>query len=237
MIIAHLGDKHMRAMWPWKKRSRNIPALLAAFVASTVWLAIITFYFSTPPVAQYIIINPVKTAYMRADHTRRVRREWRPLSKISKNLQNAVVLAEDDQFFEHPGFDWEAIKRAWKTNVRRGKFARGASTITMQVARNLYLSPHKSLIRKAREIWIALKIELFIPKKRILEIYLNIAEWGRGIYGAEAAARHYFGKSARYLTKEEAAWLAAILPRPRFYDRNRDAELPHIRAEIISNRL
>lgn len=212
-------------------------ALLFAIPLSGIWFLLLSAYFTTPPVVQFRVLNPGKTAYMRADRSRRIRHEWRPLSKISKNLQNAVVLAEDDQFFAHNGLDWKAVERAWRTNVRRGRFARGASTITMQVARNLYLSPRKSVIRKAREVWIALKMELLLPKKRILEIYLNIAEWGNGIYGAEAAARHYFGKSAKYLTKEEAAWMAAILPRPRFYDRNRGAEQPHVRADIISNRL
>ncbi len=216
---------------------RHTVALLLVILLSAIWFVLLSAYFTTPPVAQFLVLNPGKTAYMRADRSRRIRHEWRPLSRISRNLQNAVVLAEDDQFFEHPGFDWEATKRAWKTNMRRGRFAKGASTITMQVARNLYLSPRKSVIRKAREVWIALKLELLLPKERILEIYLNIAEWGNGIYGAEAAARHYFGKSARYLTKEEAAWLAAILPRPRFYDRNRNAEQPHVRADIISKRL
>ena len=211
--------------------------LIAALVACAIWFLAINAYFATPPVAQYIIINPYRTAYMSAHNGNRIRKEWRPLSKISKHLQNAVVLAEDDQFFEHPGFDWEAMKRAWRTNIKRMRFARGASTITMQLARNLYLSPQKSIFRKMREIWIALKIELLLPKKRILEIYLNTAEWGNGIYGAEAAARHYFGKSAQYLTKDEAAWLASILPRPKFYDRHRGAEFPHVRAATISKRL
>jgi len=224
-------------MWPWRRRSKNIPAFIATLVAGTLWFALSSAILYTPPVLQYIVLNPQTSAYMRADASPRISKEWRPLSMISKNLQNAVVMAEDDQFFKHPGFDWDAIKRAWKTNMRRGRFVRGASTITMQVARNLYLSPRKSLLRKAREVLIALKLELFLSKERILEIYLNIAEWGEGVYGAEAASRHYFGKSARHLTKEEAAWLAAILPKPRFYDRNRDAELPHVRADIISNRL
>ena len=212
-------------------------ALLLIILLTGIWFLLLSAYFTTPPVAQFLVLNPGKTAYMRTDRSRRIRQDWRPLSGISKNLQNAVVLAEDDQFFEHNGFDWKAIERAWRTNLRRGRFARGASTITMQVARNLYLTPRKSVIRKAREAWIALKLELLLPKERILEIYLNIAEWGNGIYGAEAAARHYFHKSAKHLTKEEAAWLAAILPRPRFYDRNRGAEQPHVRADIISNRL
>ncbi|MFA4874402.1 MAG: biosynthetic peptidoglycan transglycosylase, partial [bacterium] len=127
---------------------------------------------------------------------------------------------------EHPGYDINAMKRAYEYNLRKKRFARGASTITMQVARNLYLSPDKTILRKLRELIIALKLERELSKDRILEIYLNIVEWGNGIYGAEAAARHYFGKSARDLTAHEAAYLASILPRPRFYDRHRGARLP-----------
>lgn len=211
--------------------------IILTAIAGIIWFTSISAYFCTPPIAQFKWINPFTSAYMRADKHKRIRQQWRPLTEISRHLQNAVVLAEDDQFFVHPGFDWRAIKRAYRTNMRRGKFARGASTITMQVARNLYLSPQKTIMRKLREIWIALKIDMLLSKQRILEIYLNIAEWGDGIYGAEAAARHYFGKSARYLTKEEAAWLAAILPRPKFYDHNRDADFPYIRAEEIAGRL
>ena len=163
---------------------------------------------------------------MRADTNPQIMHEWRPLSKISPYLQRAVVGAEDDLFYEHPGYDINAMKRAYEYNLRKKRFARGASTITMQVARNLYLSPDKTILRKLRELIIALKLERELSKDRILEIYLNIVEWGNGIYGAEAAARHYFGKSARDLTAHEAAYLASILPRPRFYDRHRGARLP-----------
>lgn len=210
---------------------------LAALAVTVMWYGLVSFFFATPPVAQYLIINPNKTAYMQRDSHEKLHHKWRPLKRISKHLQHAVVLAEDDQFFEHPGYDLEAIKRAWKINKKRGRFAKGASTITMQLARNLYLSPRKTVLRKARELWIALKLELMLPKGRILEMYLNVAEWGNGIYGAEAAARHYFGKSSRFLSKSEAAWLASILPKPRYYDRNRDAAFPQIRAQGIADRL
>jgi monofunctional biosynthetic peptidoglycan transglycosylase len=218
-------------------KKSNTLMLMAGLGVAALWFALLSAYFATPPVAPYLIINPRTTAYMQNDPHETIQHKWRPLSAISKNLQNAVILAEDDQFFNHPGYDLKAMKRAWKINQKRGRFAKGASTITMQVARNLYLSPRKSLLRKAREVWIALKLELYFPKERILEIYLNVAEWGNGIYGAEAAARHYFGKSARSISKEEAAWLASILPRPRFYDRNRNAAFPHIRAQGIAERL
>ena len=143
---------------------------------------------------------------------------WVPLSRISPYLRQAVVAAEDASFFTHEGFDWEGIKDAALYNLEAGELKRGGSTITQQLAKNLYLSSERSLIRKAREALITRSLEHHLTKERILELYLNVAEWGQGVYGAEAAARHHFKKSSRDLTADEAAWLAAILPSPRRYD-------------------
>ena len=126
--------------------------------------------------------------------------------------------SEDASFFIHEGFDWEGIKDAALHNLEAGEMKRGGSTITQQLAKNLYLSTERSLFRKAREALITRSLEQHLTKERILELYLNVAEWGTGVYGAEAAARHHFGKSAYDLTADEAAWLAAILPSPRRYD-------------------
>ena len=143
---------------------------------------------------------------------------WVPLTRIAPALQRAVVAAEDASFFAHEGFDWEGIKDAALYNLEVGEFKRGGSTITQQLAKNLYLSSERSLFRKAREALITRSLEHHLTKERILEVYLNVAEWGQGIFGAEAAARHHFGKSAKELTLNEAALLAAILPSPRRYD-------------------
>jgi monofunctional biosynthetic peptidoglycan transglycosylase len=143
---------------------------------------------------------------------------WVPLSRISPHLQRAVIAAEDASFLTHEGFDWEGIKDAAWYNLGTGKMKRGGSTITQQLAKNLYLSTERSLLRKAREALITRSLEHHLTKERILELYLNVAEWGNGVYGAEAAARHHFGKSAADLTVDEAAWLAAILPAPRQHD-------------------
>ena len=143
---------------------------------------------------------------------------WTPLNHISPHLQRAVIVAEDASFFVHEGFDWEGIQDAARRNLEAGEMKRGGSTITQQLAKNLYLSTERSLFRKAREALITRSLEHHLPKKRILELYLNVAEWGHGVYGAEAAARHHFDKSADELTEEEAAWLAAILPSPQRYD-------------------
>lgn len=181
-------------------------------------------------------MDPKMSAYMDASEAR-TRQDSVPLSKISKNLQNAVIIAEDDRFFDHDGIDFQAMKEALKEDIKRREFAFGASTITMQLARNLYLSPTKSVLRKIREIFIALKMEREIPKKRILELYLNYVQFGCTTYGAEAAAEHYFNKSARNLTPYEAAYLAALLPRPCYYDRNRSSEYLANRVTSIEGRL
>jgi len=173
--------------------------------------------------------NPVTTLYV-AIYVRRLRRtgtrpttnlRWVALKDISPYLIRAVLIAEDDRFYTHSGVDWAAFKAAMRYNWERGKMARGASTISQQVARNLFLSPSRSVGRKIREILIARHLERNLEKERILEIYLNIAEWGEGIFGAEAAAHEYFGKSAAELTMDEAVELAAALPSP--YERHPNA--------------
>ncbi len=143
---------------------------------------------------------------------------WVPLAQISPHLQRAVVVAEDASFWSHEGFDWEGIRDAAIRNLEEGAIKRGGSTITQQLAKNLYLPSERSWFRKAREAMITRSLEHRLSKRRILELYLNVVEWGRDVYGAEAAARHHFGKSAQDLTAEEAALLAAILPSPRRYD-------------------
>ena len=179
-----------------------------------------------PDVSALRTTNPTVTALMEARQAqaetqgRTTRRHWMwvPLSRISPSLRQAVVAAEDASFFTHEGFDWEGIKDAALYNLEAGELKRGGSTITQQLAKNLYLSSERSLLRKAREMLITRALEQHLTKERILELYLNVAEWGQGIYGAEAAARHHFKKSSRDLTADEAAWLAAILPSPRRYD-------------------
>lgn len=140
---------------------------------------------------------------------------WVPYDAVSEHLKKAIVLSEDAAFFSHKGVDFFELKEAIKEDWARGEFKRGGSTITMQLARNLYLSPSKDPLRKLREVAIALQLERALTKRRIFEIYLNVVEWGRGIYGAEAAARHYLGKPVSALDPADAATLAALLPSPR----------------------
>lgn len=169
---------------------------------------------------------PRTTAYMelrRAEAAAKGRRldlRWTPVAydAISESLRDAVVTAEDDAFWRHGGVDWDAIRAAWETDRRLGRAAAGGSTITMQLARNLYLSPSKNPLRKLKEILIARRLERALGKRRILELYLNVVEWGKGIFGCEAAARAYFGKSCAELTPDEAVAMAVVLPNPRRWD-------------------
>ena len=198
--------------------SRRSAVGLAVLLCLAVPVAGVAFYWllTFPDVGALARINPRTTSLMRARMIERGGIKpywvWTPLSRISPNLQRAVIAAEDASFYEHEGFDWQAIRQALIKDFRQGTLATGGSTITQQLAKNLYLSPEKTLLRKAREALIARELEHQLGKRRILELYLNVVEWGRGIYGAEAAARHHFGKSSRELTPEEAALLAAILP-------------------------
>ncbi len=175
--------------------------------------------------------NPSSTAFMeerldemrKTNHDARIVHEWVPYSRISNNLKRALIAAEDAKFLDHEGFDWEGIQKAYEKDVRKGRIVAGGSTISQQLAKNLFLSGRRSPWRKAEESLITVMIEHTMNKRRILELYLNSIEWGNGIFGAEAAARHYYGIDASQLSAYQAARLAAMVPNPRFYDRNRNS--------------
>lgn len=208
-----------------QSRSR-VKAFLIIGLCLPVGAVLFLWLLTMPNVSALLATNPTVTALMEArqaqaeaqGHTVGRHWIWVPLSRISPYLSQAVVTAEDASFFTHEGFDWEGIKDAALYNLDAGKLKRGGSTITQQLAKNLYLSSERSLLRKARETLITRSLEQHLTKERILELYLNVAEWGEGVYGAEAAARHHFKKSSHDLSADEAAWLAAILPSPRRYD-------------------
>jgi monofunctional glycosyltransferase len=189
--------------------------------------------------------NPDSTAIMemRLDELRkkdpraRLRQRWVPYERISVHLKRAVVAAEDAKFVGHEGFDWEAIQQAMEKNERRGRVVAGASTISQQLAKNLFLSGRRSWLRKVQEAAITGMIESVMSKRRILELYLNVAEWGEGVFGAEAAALHHFGVPAAALDPGQAAWLAGVLPSPRRYDRGRLTPNLSTRMGIILERM
>jgi monofunctional glycosyltransferase len=185
--------------------------------------------------------NPSSTSFMRAqleilkktNPEAQLKHRWIAYDKISDNLKRAVIASEDANFTEHDGVDWDAIEKAYEKNLKKGKVVRGGSTITMQLAKNLFLSGDRSYIRKAQEIVITYMIENMMEKDRIFEIYLNVAEWGVGVFGAEAGATHYFNVSAAKLAPMQAARMAAMLPRPRFYDKNRGSNALNRKANMI----
>jgi len=222
-------------MWRWTK---ILFLILLGSIA--VWLAyeLITF----PSISRLRTENPTTTSMIEyriqeavADGKEpRKYMIWTPIEQISPNLQRAVLAGEDSHFFQHNGFDWDAIQKAWDDGMKEGEkeakeegdydpndwippmpsFKRGASTVTQQLAKNLYLSEDRNFLRKGREALYTYFLERDLSKKRILELYLNVIEWGDGVYGAEAASRVYFKKSASALTAPEAAYLAAMIPSP-----------------------
>ena len=188
-----------------RRRSWLVRALAIALVVSVA------------PVVIYRVVNPPLTPLMvmrKLADGEPVRMSWVPLPRISPALVHAVVASEDETFCRHHGFDWVQMGEAWH-RLQSGHRMRGASTISMQTAKNVFLWPGRSLVRKGIEAYLTVLIELFWSKPRIMEVYLNVIEWGHGIYGAEAAARAYFGKPAAALSQQEAAVLAAVLPNPR----------------------
>jgi monofunctional biosynthetic peptidoglycan transglycosylase len=189
--------------------------------------------------------NPQATAFMEASLERlqakkadaKLKHAWVAYDRISPSLKRAIVAAEDAKFADHEGFDWEAIEKALEKNRKKGKVVAGASTISQQLAKNLFLSADRTPWRKGQEALITVMIEHLMDKRRILEIYLNVIEWGDGVFGAEAAARHYYGTSAAALGPEAAARLAAMVPNPRFYDRNRNTPWLAKKTQLILARM
>ncbi|HEY0713827.1 MAG TPA: monofunctional biosynthetic peptidoglycan transglycosylase [Polyangia bacterium] len=183
----------------------------------------VALWASLPDVRPLAKTPPKSTAFIelrRAQATEAGKRfvlrwTWRPLAQISPYLRAAVVMTEDARFWQHEGVDWDAVEHAAEKNWEKRRFGIGGSTITQQVAKNLYLSPSKNPVRKLRELFIARRLEEALSKERVLEIYLNVAEWGNGVFGAEAAARHWFEATAATLTPAQAARLALALPNPR----------------------
>lgn len=224
------------------KRLRKFLLWLTAMAIAVV-VALQAYFFVQ--IWWWVDHNPETTSFMRQQ--RKVLQEknsnaqlkhiWVPYNRISNNLKRAIIAAEDSNFSGHQGVDWEAMQKAFEKNSRKGKVVSGGSTITQQLAKNLFLSGDRSYIRKGQEFVIAYMLEFHMDKERIFEIYLNVAEWGNGVFGAEAAARHYFGVSAKNLTAYQAAQLAAMLPRPRYYDKHRGTSYLARRTHLILRRM
>jgi monofunctional biosynthetic peptidoglycan transglycosylase len=221
----------------WRVFAFALGALVLIFVLVQGWfLAHVLHWNSNNPGATRFMA--LRLAELRENNPRAaLEHQWVPYERISIHLKRAVISAEDAKFIDHEGFDWEGIQRALERNQARGRPVAGGSTISQQLAKNLFLSGHRSLARKGQEAIITVMLENVMSKRRILEIYLNVAEWGEGVFGAEAAARHYFGTSAAKLSPEQSARLAGMLPRPRFYDRNRGSRYLATYADRILARM
>jgi monofunctional biosynthetic peptidoglycan transglycosylase len=193
----------------------------------------------------WIKFNPSSSAFMedrlaiiqekRPDAA--LKHQWVDYEKISNHLKRAVIASEDAKFLDHRGFDWDGIQKAYEKNLKKGKIVAGGSTISQQLAKNLFLSTKRTPWRKGQEAIITIMLEKTMSKRRILEIYLNVIEWGNGVFGAEAAARHYYKTSAARLSKGQAARLAAMIPNPRFYDKHQYTRYLNRRTGTIQARM
>lgn len=199
--------------------------LIALFLTVTFFIVDVGRYFFYPNVAYLKKHNPGKTAFMEyREETwqqkklkKKIKKIWVPISKVSPYVMKAVIIAEDSKFWSHEGFDFEAIQKALEKDIKKNKIQAGGSTISQQLAKNLYLSPDKDFIRKLKEAILTWRIENQLSKRRIIELYVNVVEWGDGVFGIEAAAQKHYGKSAAQLNAREAAKLAVVLPNPRRY--------------------
>ncbi|NTW55576.1 MAG: monofunctional biosynthetic peptidoglycan transglycosylase [Chlorobiaceae bacterium] len=219
------------------KRFRTIAAFLLI-----LFFADILRYVVYPDVGRLARENPQKTAFMQYREAewwreglkdKKIQQQWVPIGKVSQNLIKAVLIAEDDKFWHHEGFDYDAMEKAFEKNLAAGKFKMGGSTISQQLAKNLFLSPSKNPIRKVKEAILTWRLEKSLTKRRILELYVNVAEWGDGIFGIEEAARHYYGVSAANLSADQASKLASVLPNPIKYKPNGSSGYVRNRSRII----
>lgn len=219
----------------WIKRI--VLTLLVLFVVWNVWILGHVLWWRTHNPSTTTFMEEQRERLQEQDPERELRHRWVTYGQISPQLKRALVASEDAKFLDHDGFDWEGIQTAWEKNLKKGKVVAGGSTISQQLAKNLFLSSRRSFIRKFEEALITLMLEAVLDKRRIFEIYLNVIEWGNGIFGAEAAARHYYKTSAARLSAGQAAKLAAMVPNPRYFDKNRNDRKLLRKTRIIQRRM
>jgi monofunctional biosynthetic peptidoglycan transglycosylase len=211
--------------------------LVSGFLLVHLWFAAHILWWRDHPVGETSFMSWRMDELRKKNPQAQLKYTWVPYERISGNLKRAMVAAEDAKFVDHEGFDWDGIQLAMEKNQKKGRVVAGGSTITQQLAKNLFLSPSRSYWRKGEEAVITVMLETMLPKRRILEIYLNVIEWGGGVFGAEAASRQYYGVSASQLSAEQAARLAAMAPNPRFYERNQGAPGLNRKTGIILARM
>ncbi|HEU0188637.1 MAG TPA: monofunctional biosynthetic peptidoglycan transglycosylase [Gallionella sp.] len=224
---------------------RKLRGLLWRTLAIAIGLVLLYQVWLFAHICWWVKFNPSTSAFMEnrlaimqgKNPDAELRHKWVPYEMISSDLKRALIAAEDARFVEHEGFDWEGIQKAYEKNLKKGKIVAGGSTISQQLAKNLFLSTKRTPWRKLEEAAITVMLEAVMDKRRIFEIYLNIIEWGNGVFGAEAAARHYYGTSAVNLSAEQSAKLAAMVPNPRYYDAHREARGLLLKTDIILARM
>lgn len=233
---------HRRTPQRSPNRSRG---WLRRLIVVTISLVLLYQVWLFAHICWWIKFNPSSSAFMESrlelmqdkDPNATLRYKWVPYSKISHHLKRALIASEDFKFVEHEGFDWQGIQRAYEKNLQHGKIVAGGSTISQQLAKNLFLSTKRTPWRKLEEAVITVMLEAVMDKRRIFEIYLNVIEWGDGVFGAEAAARHYFRLRAGQLSATQAARLAAMVPNPRYYDKHRSDPLLEKKTNLILSRM
>jgi len=225
----------MKTLGRWLKWS--LLGLVGVFLLWQLWLLgwVLLWGWVNPGETKFM---EIRLAELRVKNPQaQLKQQWVPYDRISIHLKRAIIAAEDAKFVDHEGFDWEGMQKALEKNQKKGRFVAGGSTISQQLAKNLFLTPTKSYFRKAEEAIITLMLENLWSKRRIFEVYLNVIEWGNGVFGAEAAARHYYNVGATQLGPEQAARLAGMVPNPRYYDRNRAAPGLGRKTAIILGRM
>ena len=221
----------------WRLFWRILLALFILVLLYQAWLAAHIWW--------WVDHNPSSSAFMEnrlevlqdKNHKAKLQHQWVPYNRISNSLKQALIASEDAKFVDHDGFDWEGIQKAYEKDLKKGKIVSGGSTISQQLAKNLFLSSKRTPWRKGEEVIITVMLENLMEKERIFEIYMNVIEWGNGVFGAEAAAQHYYQVSAAQLSPEQAARLAAMVPNPRYYDKHREAKGLLLKTEIILSRM
>ena len=206
----------MKILWRWIRR--GLLALVLLFIAWHLWLLGNVLWWKWVPPSETSFMSLRLSELKQTKPDAELHYRWVPYEQISVHLKRAVIAAEDDKFVDHEGFDWDGIQKAIEKNQKKGKAVAGGSTISQQLAKNLFLSPSRSYFRKAEEAIITVMIEALWDKRRILEVYLNVVEWGNGIFGFEAAAQRYYRTPAARLSPAQAARMAVMLPNPRKYE-------------------
>ncbi len=220
-----------------KRIAQVVGILLAICFLYQLWIFGHIVYWRWYPPAMTSFMSEQQARLQQDNPEAELRYQWVDYPQISPHLKRAIVASEDAKFLNHDGFDWEGIQDAWEKNLQKGRIVAGGSTISQQLAKNLFLSSQRTPWRKAQEAVITVMLEAVLDKQRIFEIYLNVVEWGDGVFGAEAAARHYYRTSAAKLAKPQAAKLAAMLPNPRYYDSHRNDRRLLRKSAIIVRRM